>query len=761
MQKKQVAIMMGLVISLTPVMAYAEETSTEAAAEVSDGAENPDDLPDEAQEASEMVMGTVTEIGEDSITISVSTGFGGGAGEMPDGEMPEEGGNDEVSAEESSGDAAEADTTEVSEEASSEETETIEVSDASEETETRTITVTDETQYLKMSGSMGGGMGGGDAGMGRDESTSMEMSDGEAPSDVDGEAPSDAGGEAPSDAGGEAPSDAGGEAPSDAGAEAPSDMGGDESASMEMPDGEAPSDAGGEIPTDAGEGGGMGGSSETEEITLADIEEGDTVMITLNEDGSAATVTVVSMDGMSGGMGGSDMGGSGMGGGMMSGDMGGGQSSGVDSYESANTITEDTAIDSEEITSTGTDENAVLVSSDVNLVLTNDTISRESDDSTGGDNSSFYGVGAAVLATDGTVTVSDCTVYTDSEGGAGVFAYGDGVVYVMDTVIETLLNTSGGIHVAGGGTLYAWDVTATTNGTSSAAVRSDRGSGTMVVDGGTYTSNGSDSPAVYCTAEIAINDATLTSTGAEAVCIEGLNALRLYDCDLTGMAPDDERNDVTWTVIVYQSMSGDSEVGNGTFQMVGGTLTSTNGGLFYTTNTECTITLENVEISAADDCEFFLQCTGNTNSRGWGTTGSNGSDCLFTAISQTMDQDVIWDSISTLDFYMTDGSTLTGAIVDDETWAGNGGSGYCNVIISEDSTWVVTGDSTVTALSCAGTITDAEGNTVTVQGTDGTVYVEGTSAYTITVESYSETADTSGASSTDSFDDYAVERPEV
>ncbi|MCD8105431.1 MAG: hypothetical protein LUF35_10655 [Lachnospiraceae bacterium] len=739
MKKKHVAIMLGLVISLTPVMAYAEETTTEAAAEVADGAEAPDDLPDEMQDISEMVMGTVTEIGEDSITVSVSTGFGGGAGEMPDGETIE--GSGEASDDTVSEDTAEE---EAAIESSTEE---------SSETETRTITVTEETQYLKMSG----GMGGGNADMGSGDGEAMELPDGEAPSDAGGEAPSDAGGEVPSGVDGEAPSDAGGEAPSDAGGEAPSDVDGEAPSDA---GGEVPSDTDGEVPSDAGEMGGFGGASETEEITLADIEVGDTVIITLNEDGTAATVTVQSMDGMSGGMGGSgmadmtsgDMGGSGM---------GGGQSSGVDSYDSANTITEDTTIDSEEITSTGTDENAILVSSDVDLVLTNDTITRESDDSTGGDNSSFYGVGAAVLATDGTITVSDCTVSTDSEGGAGVFAYGDGVVYVMDTVIDTQLNTSGGIHVAGGGTLYAWDVTATTNGTSSAAVRSDRGSGTMVVDGGTYTSNGSDSPAVYCTAEISISDATLTATGAEAVCIEGLNTLRLYDCDLTGMAPDDERNDVTWTVIVYQSMSGDSEVGNGTFQMVGGTLTSTNGGLFYTTNTECTITLENVEITAADDCEFFLQCTGNTNSRGWGTTGSNGSDCLFTAISQTMDGDVIWDSISTLDFYMTDGSTLTGAIVNDETWAGNGGSGYCNVIISEDSTWVVTGDSTVTSLSYAGTITDADGNTVMIQGTDGTVYVEGTSAYTITVESYSETADTTGASATDSFDDYAVERPEV
>lgn len=34
-----------------------------------------------------------------------------------------------------------------------------------------------------------------------------------------------------------------------------------------------------------------------------------------------------------------------------------------------------------------------------------------------------------------------------------------------------------------------------------------------------------------------------------------------------------------------------------------------------------------------------------------------------------MEGDVIWDSISQLDFYMTVESTLTGAITDDETYA--------------------------------------------------------------------------------------------
>lgn len=102
------------------------------------------------------------------------------------------------------------------------------------------------------------------------------------------------------------------------------------------------------------------------------------------------------------------------------------------------------------------DENAILVSNGATVNLKNSTIDRTSSDSTGGDNSSFYGVGAAVLTTDGTTYLSNANITTDAAGGAGVFAYGDGTVYVADSDITTKQDTSGGIHAAGGGTLYAW-----------------------------------------------------------------------------------------------------------------------------------------------------------------------------------------------------------------------------------------------------------------------------------------------------------------
>ncbi len=782
MKYKHLAIIMGVMITATSVgssaTAFAADTKTESTEEAGDSTETAEDTTeatdakteDGKEETNENeILGEVKSVEDGKITIAVGTrkemgqpgdqAQGGENGEAP--EKPE---SDDTKADKDAEESEETDS-EATEDASADESsdseETAEATDDSDDAsddkadkgdatedkgdgqgapdgeapsmldltgEEQEITVTDSTVITKQS--MGGGQGapGGEApekpdGEKSDDSTDSSSDDSEAADAKESTDTTDS--EDTTETADDTDSADSDEAET-------SDAENTDSEAPEKPDGEAP-DGDGQAPD---------GEGQTEEITLDDIKEGDVVAITLDDDGNAATITVQSME-MGGGQGGP-----------------GGQSTGVDSYDAANEYSSDETVSDTSLESTGTDENAALVSDGAEVTFSNDAISRTSSDSQGGDNSSFYGVGAAVLATDGTAYVKGSTVTTDSKGGAGLFAYGDGTVYAADTDITTQQDTSGGIHAAGGGKLYAWDLSVETNGESSAAIRSDRGGGTMVVDGGTYTSNGVGSPAVYCTADIAINNAELTANGSEAVCIEGLNSLRLYNSNLTGNMSDDEQNDTTWTVILYQSMSGDSEVGNSTFQMDGGTITSKNGGLFYTTNTECTIALKDVDITYSDDSEFFLQCTGNNNQRGWGQSGANGSDCNFTADSQDMKGNVIWDSISDLDFYMTNGSTLEGAFVNDETNAGDGGDGYCNVVIDEGSTWTVTGDSTITSLSNAGTITDADGKTVSIVGTDGTSYVEGDSDYTITVGSYQDSADTSASTTVDDWSNYEVERPE-
>ena len=567
--------------------------------------------------------------------------------------------------------------------------------------------------------------------------------DGSAPEKPDGDGGN--GGSAPADNGsangngGEAPADNGnGSAPSDSGDGSAPEKPDENSSDNSTSEGSTSDDENGASNSDGGEAPGemdfsqfftAGEETYTFEITdesvldgisLSDIEEGDILVVTVDADD-----TLVKVAEYSGGQKMAD----GQG-------MPGGQSSGDVTYTAVTTYTEDTETDGESYTSEGTDEEAVLVDEGATVTLNNATVTRTSADSTGGDNSSFYGVGAALLAKNGILNINGGTITTDAAGGAGVFAYGDGVVNISDATIRTTQDTSGGIHVAGGGTLTASNLDVETNGASSAAIRSDRGGGTMTVNGGKYVSNGSGSPAVYCTANIDVSDATLEATGSEAVCIEGLNSLTLNNVDLTGNMPDNEQNDNTWTVILYQSMSGDSEVGNSVFTMNGGSITSKNGGMFYTTNTECEFYLSGVTLNYSDDDDFLLQCTGNTNQRGWGTAGANGSNCTFTGDSQTLQGTVLYDSISTLDFILKNGSTFTGTFVDDETYAGNGGDGYCNVNVDESSTWVVTKDCTITSLSASGKIVDESGKTVTIKGTDGTVYVKGDGSVTVTVSSY-------------------------
>ena len=426
-------------------------------------------------------------------------------------------------------------------------------------------------------------------------------------------------------------------------------------------------------------------------------------------------------------------------------------------YLVANEYSADAELASETLPSTAKDENAVIIDNGAEVGFDTVTISRASTDSAGGAAAVNYGVGAALLTSEGKSYIRKGTINTDANGAAGIFTYGGGKSYAADTAVTTKQDASAGLSVAGGGKLSVFDMTVNTSGASAPAMASGLEGGKLVADGGLYTTNGTNSPAVSSTADFAVKGATLTANASGAASVEGENSLYIFDSALTGGMAAGEKGAPAWTVLVYQSGSGAAADARGTFKMVGGTLESKNGGLIYTTNTRSDILLSGVDITAAKNSDFLLRCTGNT---GWGKAGENGAECTFTGSAQKMTGDVIWDSISTLDFYLTNGSTLTGAVKDDETAAGNKkGGGHCSMYISEDSTWVVTGDSTLTNLYCVGKIVDTDGNTVTIKNADGKRLVKGKSEFTITVESHETSADLSGALSVPQWKDYQVTRP--
>ena len=327
-----------------------------------------------------------------------------------------------------------------------------------------------------------------------------------------------------------------------------------------------------------------------------------------------------------------------------------------------------------------------------------------------GDEADFYGENAALFATNGaTLTLSDALISTNGTHANGVFSYGAGTtVNVSHSVIRTTGNCSGGLMTTGGGTMNATDVTAETTGNSSAAIRSDRGGGTVNVNGGYFTTAGTGSPVIYSTADISVSDAYLQSTASQGVVVEGKNSVALTDCQLiaSNTTKNSNKSDFYQAVMIYQSMSGDASSGTSSFSMNGGSLTNENGDIFFVNNTACNISLTGTSIVNNDATGVFLRAA----AAGWGSAGSNGGHVNLNASGQVIDGNLLVDDSSTLNLYLHDASSFTGAVNPD------GQTGDVYVELDANSTWTLTADSYVSSLTCVQGTINLNGHKLYVNG---------------------------------------------
>ena len=392
---------------------------------------------------------------------------------------------------------------------------------------------------------------------------------------------------------------------------------------------------------------------------------------------------------------------------------GGGSSSDV-SWTGATTITTETEETGKNYASTQADENAVLVDTDKTVTLNNAVVTKSGGESAS-DTYSFYGINSAVMAKGGaTLNLSGGTITTDAAGANAVFSYGansgktnavgDGTtVNVSDMTIKTSGNGSGGIMTTYGGTTNASNLTIETSGGSSAPIRTDRGGGWVTVDGGTYTSNGLGSPAIYSTADVKVSNAALVSNLSEGVCIEGTGSIELKDCDLYANNTKTNGKATFYdTIMIYQSMSGDASDGTSSFSMSGGSLTSKSGDTFHVTNTSAVITLEGVHISNSEEGALISVCDD-----GWSeSTGTNAAE--LNAKDQVLTGAVLVGSDSTLAMTLSGSSVWTGyssgEITNAKGEAVSDSIGALDVTIESGSQWTLTGDSYVTSLNGSGKI---------------------------------------------------------
>lgn len=374
------------------------------------------------------------------------------------------------------------------------------------------------------------------------------------------------------------------------------------------------------------------------------------------------------------------------------------------SYSAVKEITSNEDITSGEFSSSNADENAISVSGDITATLSGIMVTKTGD-SDGGDNTSFYGTNSAIIAKGGAnLTIKNANITTDATGANGVFSYGgsattnnsssDGtMVNISDSTITTSKDNSGGIMTTGGGIMNAENLTITTAGTSSAAIRSDRGGGTVTVNKGTYKTTGKGSPAIYSTADITVKNATLIATASEGAIIEGKNSITLENVTLTDTNSSLNGQSTTYkNIFLYQSMSGDAVTGKAVFTAKNSTITTNKGDSFYVTNTTAEINLENNTIVNNDDTGNFLRIQKDS----WGNSGSNGGTVTLNMTNQKATGNIVVDSISKLTMNLTNGSSFSGAINSDNT-------GEVELTLDSSSSITLTGDTYVKSLTNADT----------------------------------------------------------
>ena len=287
---------------------------------------------------------------------------------------------------------------------------------------------------------------------------------------------------------------------------------------------------------------------------------------------------------------------------------------------------------------------------------------------------------------------------------------------IKNVKITTHSDKSRGLDATYNGIINAENVIINTDGQSCAALATDRGEGQVHVKNseintGVSKDSGRGSPLIYSTGNITVENTKGTAYVSQIACIEGKNSIEVTNSQLTGYAEGNRQDGEEYVdlggVFIYQSMSGDADVGTSLFTAKDSTLSIAEDSsvykdapMFHITNTACIVNLENTQLSFGSG--VFLEASGQNQ---WGNEGSNGGICELNTDNEKIDGNVIVDEISSLNWTMKN-TEFNGAI---------NSTGNTTLNVGEGSTWTLTGDSSVSSLELSGNIEYGE-YSLTVNG---------------------------------------------
>lgn len=372
----------------------------------------------------------------------------------------------------------------------------------------------------------------------------------------------------------------------------------------------------------------------------------------------------------------------------------------------ASELLKDTSLTDQIFGSYGDDENALRITG-ASVILDKAEIVKAAGSSSSPENGDFFGVNAALLASDGAqVTISDSSAESSVMNGNALFSRDrNTVINAARTVIRTSGPHSAGLMTAGG-LIRAEEPDIITQGDFSSPVRAGQNGGVITVQKGTLVSAGYNAPVIRSAGDIAVYQSKLAAARSAGVILIGKSKVALEDCELEGnMAPERKSGDVTVreeqtaSVLLLRSANCGTPAGPAEFSMKGGLLLSHRGAVFCVNRTEGILSLENVKLKNEDPEAVLLRAAGRPGEAG---------KAQVTFRKQKAEGKILTDRDSSLDLTLAQGTVFKGTI------SGEAATGSGTVLhIAKGARWELTGDSTVRSLDCKGQI-EKNGHTLTV-----------------------------------------------
>ncbi|MEE1224160.1 MAG: S-layer homology domain-containing protein [Clostridia bacterium] len=346
--------------------------------------------------------------------------------------------------------------------------------------------------------------------------------------------------------------------------------------------------------------------------------------------------------------------------------------------DALNVITTDTSEASRQYTASGNDQSVRAVY-DAHYTASGVTLSKSAGVSTNSEKSRTLGLNSALYGANAKVDLSNVSIMATAPDADGIFLAGNSTSEIINSALVATGENSSAIGVKDNSSVSLVNTRFSSAGKNAPVMKVFEG-GKLVANGGFVVSEGANSPGIYSLGSVEINNTNVSISGdSYAVQVSG-------NGNVTGNAAAFGGKGI----MLFNE--NEFSRNTATFTANNSNITTTSDCVFYVTNADSVINLTGNTITVPRNAVLLRALSGE-----YGTPDANGGHVTLNVKSQTLNGDIITDSLSSVTL------NLLGGVVYRGTLNPINYTGAMNISLSADSHWSLNADSYVTVFENADT----------------------------------------------------------